>query len=186
MSKFLVQVLHTFPGVPRSLNYITMKIHLNHCKDSSCSFNFSFYHPFITGVLMKALHGGSSNISFLLLVFIEILFRAAKVFFILHFKVQSLLPYLVRWCYVILDNFPSCFTIHKLSRMRYFKPIIFFVGVILVKISPKILPKGMLLIVVSNNNSSFSPILSAREDFISSLISSKQLFSLVAEFHRKF
>ena len=34
--------------------------------------------------------------------------------------------------------------------------------------------------------SKFSPILSAREVFISSLISSKQLFSLVAEFHLKF
>ena len=39
----------------------------------------------------------------------------------------------------------------------------------------------MLLIVVSINDPSFSPILSAREVFISSLISSKQLFSLVAE-----
>ena len=27
-----------------------------------------------------------------------------------------------RWCYVILDNFPPCFMIHKLSRMGYLNP----------------------------------------------------------------
>ena len=34
------------------------------------------------------------------------------------------LPYLWRWYYVILDDFPSCFVSHKLSRMRDFNPSI--------------------------------------------------------------
>ena len=41
----------------QALNYIITKIHLNHCKDSPCVFNFSFFlSSFITGVL----HGGST------------------------------------------------------------------------------------------------------------------------------
>ena len=43
----------------------------------------------------------------------------------LAFRSSILLSCLLRWCYVILDNFPSCFMIHKLSGMTYFKPIIF-------------------------------------------------------------
>ena len=50
---------------------------------------------------------------------------------------QFFLPYLLRWCYVILDNLSSCFMIHMLLRMRYFKSINLFVGVILGYISPK-------------------------------------------------
>ena len=73
---------------------------------------------------MEVLHDGSSRIYFLLEVFIEILFKGAQTFFILHPEVQFFLPYLLRWCYVILDNFPSCFMIHKLSRMRYLNPSI--------------------------------------------------------------
>ena len=62
---------------------------------------------------------------------------------ILHLasKVQFVLPYHLRWCYVILDNLSLCFMIHMLSRMRYFKPITFFLGVILGYISPKAFPK---------------------------------------------
>ena len=43
---------------------------------------------------------------------------------ILHLasEVQFFLPYLLRWCYVILDNFPSCFMIHKFSRLTYLNP----------------------------------------------------------------
>ena len=70
-------------------------------------------------------------------MFIEILFRGVQAFFILHSKVQFFLPYLLRWCYIILDNFHSCFVIHMLSRMRYFKSINLFFGVILGYISPK-------------------------------------------------
>ena len=32
---------------------------------------------------------------------------------------------ILRWWYVILDNFFSCFMIHKLSRMRYLNPSYF-------------------------------------------------------------
>ena len=43
---------------------------------------------------------------------------------ILHLasEVQFFLPYLFRWCYIILDNFHSCFMIHMLSGMRYLNP----------------------------------------------------------------
>ena len=84
---------------------------------------------------------------------------------ILHLAFQSaiFLPYLLKWCYIILDNFHSCFSIHMLSRMRYCKPIIFFLGVILVKVSPKILPEGMLLIVVLINDPSSPMILLVKE-----------------------
>ena len=60
-----------------------------------------------------------------------------------------------------------------------------FVGVILCHISPKAFPKECCY-YGAYQWSKFSPILSAREVFISSFISSKQLFSLVAEFHLKF
>ena len=90
---------------------------------------------------MKVLHGGSSRIQFLLEVFIEILFRGAQVFFILHFKVQFVQPYHSRWYYVILDNLSSGLKIHRLLRMRYFKSINLFIGVILGYISPKVFPK---------------------------------------------
>ena len=73
--------------------------------------------------------------------FIDILFRGAQAFFILRSEVQFVLSYLLRWCYVIFDNFPSCFMIHKLSRMRYFKSINLVIGVILVYISPKAFPR---------------------------------------------
>ena len=86
-------------------------------------------------------------------MFIEILFKGAQAFFILHSEVQFFLPYLLRWCYVILDNFHSCFMFRKLSWMRYVNPsfsfrsgdplqsINHFVGVILCHISPKAFPK---------------------------------------------
>ena len=32
-----------FSGVPSFLGYIVAKLHLNHCKDSPCVFNFSFF-----------------------------------------------------------------------------------------------------------------------------------------------
>ena len=53
MSKFSVQVLHTFPGVPRSVNYIITKIHLIIARLQSYSLHPSlpFDHSFITRVL---------------------------------------------------------------------------------------------------------------------------------------
>ena len=57
----------------------------------------------------------------------------------LHIVIRSafFLSYYWRWYYAILDNLSSCFMIHMLSRMRYFKSIIFFIGIILGYISPK-------------------------------------------------
>ena len=103
---------------------------------------------------------------------------------ILHLasEVQFFLSHLLRWCYIILDNFYSCFAIHMLSRMRYFKSINLFVGVILCHISPKAFPKEYCY-CGAYQWSKFSPILSAKAVFISSLISSKQLFWLVAGCH---
>ena len=34
-------------------------------------------------------------------------------------KCNSFISHLLRWCYVIVDNFPSCFMIHKFSRVTY-------------------------------------------------------------------
>ena len=103
---------------------------------------------------------------------------------ILHLAFQSAFPSTLssRWRYIILDNFHSCFAIHMLSRMRYFKSSNLFVGVILCHISPKTFPKECCY-SGAYQWSKFSPILPAREVFISSLISSKQLFPLVAGCH---
>ena len=79
----------------------------------------------LTEFFMKVLHDGSSRFKFLLEVFINILFRGAQAFFILQSGVQFLLSYLLRWCYVILDNFPSCFMDHNFSKSDIFKSIIF-------------------------------------------------------------
>ena len=38
-------------------------------------------------------------------MFIEILFRGVLAFFILHSEVKFFISYLLRWCYVTLDNF---------------------------------------------------------------------------------
>ena len=110
------------------------------------------------------------------------LFWGVQTFFILHFEVKFFLRYLLRWCYVILDNFHSRFAIHMLSRMRYFKSINLFVGVILGYISPKAFPKQCCY-CGAYQWSKFSPILSAKAVFISSLILSKHLFALVAGCH---
>ena len=103
----------------------------------------SFYHPLITGVL----HGGSTwwfiKDSFHSSIVLQVLLselRSAKLYSkikmvpntcfvlrsssIIHLasEVQFFLPYLLRRCYVILDNFPSCFMIHKFSRLTYLNP----------------------------------------------------------------
>ena len=116
----------------------------NHCKDSPYVFDFSFLsigHSFITGVL----HGGSTW------WFIKDLIPSRSVHWdsfqrsssILHLAIQSafFLSYYWRWYYAILDNLSSCFMIHMLSRMRYFKSINLFNWVILGYIPPKSFPK---------------------------------------------
>ena len=79
-------------------------------------------------------------------------------------------------------QFPSCFMIHMLSRMRYFKSINLFVGVILCHISPKAFPKECCYLWCLSMIQVFSYPL-GEAIFISSLISSKQLFPLVAGCH---
>ena len=103
---------------------------------------------------MEVLQGGSSRIKFFLEVFIEILLKRAKAFFILLFGVHFYLPYLWRWYYAILDNLSSCFMIHRLLRMGYFKSINLFVGVILGYISPKAFPKDFAIYGAYNDPSS--------------------------------
>ena len=104
---------------------------------------FLFIILLLPEFVMEALHGGSSRILFILQLFFKIfsrsydppsytlkqtwcsthvLFWGVQVFFILHFEVQFVLPYHLRWCYVILDNFPSCFVFHKLSRWGILNP----------------------------------------------------------------
>ena len=111
------------------------------------STSLSFYHPFFTGVL----HGGSTwwfvkdsfHSSIVLQGFSRsydppsyskklnmvlntcFVLRSSS---ILHLAFQSaILPTLsFEAVLFILDNFPSCFMIHKFSRMRYFKTVIFF------------------------------------------------------------
>ena len=140
---FLVSNAHLFfPGVPSS-NY--------HSKDLSKSLQgFTLYFQLLflfvwsffcyRSFFMEAIHDGSSRILFLLEVFIEILFKELKHSSSRIPKCISFLPYHWRWYYVILDNFPSCFVFHKLSRMRYFKLINLFVGIILGYVSPKAFP----------------------------------------------
>ena len=123
--------------------YLVVKLHPNIARPQSYFFilHFLLIILLLLEFFMEALHDGSSRIWFLLEVFIDILFRGAQVFFILQSGVLFFLPYHRRWYYVILDNLSSCFMIHMLLRMRYFKSINLFVGVILCHISPKAFPK---------------------------------------------
>ncbi len=91
-------------------------------------------------------------------MFIEIVFRWAQVFLFLYSEVKFFLPYHLRWYFVILDNLSSCFMIHMLLRMRYFKPINLFIEVILGYISPKAFPKDFAIfyMMVHQGFNSFS------------------------------
>ena len=116
---------------------------LNHYKVSPCVSNFSLFSLFFlfTGVLHEGYTWWFIKVLILLEVFIKILFRGAQAFFILQSGVQFFLPYHWRWYYVILDNLSSCFMIHMLLRMRYFKSTNLVIGVTLGYISPKAFPK---------------------------------------------
>ena len=141
-------------GVPSSLNYLVAKLHLNHCKAHLVfTTSLPFYHPFIIGVL----HGGltwwfikdsfHSSIVFqdfsqsydppsytqklnMVLNTCFVLRRSS----ILHLALQSAILSTLSFQVVLCHSwqFPSCFMIHILSRMRYFKSINLFFGVILV------------------------------------------------------
>ena len=138
MSKFSVQVLHTFPEVPRSLNYITMKIHLNHCKDSPYILNFSFvwsafcYRSSSWRLYMMVHQGFNSFSKCSLRFFLEELKHSPSCnpecnsfFCIIE---GGIMPFLIIWVHV--------FTIHMLLRMGYFKSINLVIGIILGYISP--------------------------------------------------
>ena len=134
---------------------------------SSQGFTLCFQLLFLSIILllpeffMEAQHGGSSRILFILQLYFKISLEAKIRQAILlnkhgvqhmscfeEFKYSSsCIPkcnsfYLIlRWCYVLLDNFHSCSMIHLLLRMRYFKSINLVVGAILGYISPKVFPK---------------------------------------------
>ena len=140
------EMLHlSFPEFQDFPHYLIAKIHLNHYKDSPCVFNFSFL-PFDHSFVYR-----SSSWRFYMMVHQEFnsfskrplrfFSKELKFFFILHSDVQFLLSHILRWYYVILDNLSSCFMIHKLSRMRYFKSINLVIGVSWVKFSLKAFPK---------------------------------------------
>ena len=139
--KFLISIVSSslFPGVPTFFNYISMEIHLNHCKASTLFFSSSistdhfFYY--------RSSHEGSTRWYIKDLIPSRSVHRDSflRSSSFLHILIRSafFLPYYWRWYYAILDNLSSCFMIHMLSRMRYFKSIIFFIGIILGYISPK-------------------------------------------------
>ena len=145
--KFLISIVSSslFPGVPTSFNYITMEIHLNHCKDSPCVSNFSFLsfdHSFVyrssLGRLYMMVHQRNNSFSKCSLRFFskELKFSSSRnpecnsFFRIIEGGIMS---FLIIWVHV--------FMIHMLSRMRYFKSINLIIGVILGYISPKAFPK---------------------------------------------
>ena len=148
---------------------------------SSFQLSFSFDHSFITGVL----HGGSTWWFTKDLIpsrsAHQDFFRGAQVFFILHSKVQFFLSYLFRWCYVILDNFPSWFMIRKLLRMRYLNPSFSSLDLswVIFHLKPSLRNVAIVVIIY---DPSFLLFHQRKKFFISSPIWSKQLFPLVAEF----
>ena len=141
-SKFLISFVHLSFRSSKFSRLYHFKASSYHCKASPCVFNFSF---FLSSFFTRVLHGVSSWWFIKDLIHsrsvLKILVGRAQIFFFLHSKVQFVLPYHLRWCYVILDNLSSRFMIHMLSRMRYFKSTNLFVGFILCHVSPKAFPK---------------------------------------------
>ena len=144
---------------------------------------------------MEVLHDGSSRIYFLLEAFINILFRGAQVFFFVQSGVQFLLPYLFRWCYVILT---ISFVLHdsQVVRNEIVKPINFFEyelfsihqylrRSILVYISPIAFPKDCCYYGAYNWPKFFYPPGGISFSFPCGYQSNLS-FPLVAEFHLNF
>ena len=120
------EMLHLFfSGVPSFPHYLVGKLHLNHRKASPCVFNFSFflssfhYRSSSWRLYMVVRQGFFSffNISLEVMICRAILkikhgvqhmfcFEAFK-YSSSYIQVQFFLPYLLKWCYVILDNFSS-------------------------------------------------------------------------------
>ena len=144
--KFLISIVSSslFPGVPSARNYITMEIHLNHCKASTLFFSssISIDHFFY----FRSSHESSTW------WFIKDLYSFSKYssrFFPKKLKLSSycnpecisvyriigggIMSFLIIWVHV--------FMIHMLSRLGYFKSINLVIGAILGYISPKAFPK---------------------------------------------
>ena len=154
--------------------HLVAKLHLNHRKASPCVFNFSFflssfyYRSSSWRLYMVGRQGffsffncSSRFLSKLrsakLYSKINMMFNTCLVLrslSILQFATEAQFFHISSFEVVLCHSwqFPSCFMIHMLSRMRYFKsiifssfkrsfrPINFFVGVILSQISPKAFP----------------------------------------------
>ena len=107
------------------------------------------------------------------------------------------LPYLWRWYYVLLDNSPSLLRDSQVFKSDIFKSIFFSLfkrsfqpSISSLELSwyrfhlkPSLRNVAILVLI---NDPSYLFFILVEQAFISSLISSKQLFSLVAEFHLKF
>ena len=135
-------------GVPSFLGYIVAKLHLNHRKASPCVFNFpfflsSFYYRSSSWRLYMIVRQG---ILFILQLFfkisLEVKIRQALLkkinmvlntcfvlrrSSILHLAFRSAILSTLSFVVVLCHSwqFPSCFMIHKLSRMRYLNPSYF-------------------------------------------------------------
>ena len=154
------EMFHLFvSGVPSFLGYIVAKLHLNHRKASPCVFNFSFllssfYYRSSSWRLYMVVRQGFLSFficssRFLLKLWsaklyskINMLLNACFVLrssSILHLAFWSAIISILSFEVVLCHSwqFISCFMIHMLSRMRYFKSINLFVGIILGYISPK-------------------------------------------------
>ena len=117
----------------------------NHCKVSPCVFNFSFlfvWSPFCyrssSWRFNMMVHQRNNSFSKCSLRFFS---KELKLSSSCNPECNFFLPYRWRWFYVILNNLSSCFMIHMLLRMSYFKAINLVIGIILGYISPKTVPK---------------------------------------------
>ena len=109
-----------FSGAPSYFNYIISKLHLIHRRPWILFFSSFTSHAFITGVFMVvhhvlihpwSLHQDSCWSSSIFIM----LSNCNPFYLIFSDGVMSFL------------TIPSCFMIHKFSRMRYFNPSFFFV-----------------------------------------------------------
>ena len=120
-------VVHLSSGVLSFPHYLVAKLHLNHRKASPCVFNFSFflssfYYRSSSWRLYMVVHQGFLSFFNCSSRFLSKLWPAklySKINMVLNtclvlrsssilhlaFWGAILLPYLLRWCYVTLDNF---------------------------------------------------------------------------------
>ena len=150
MSHSRFEMLHLFfSGVPSFLGYIVAKLHLNHCKDSPCVFNFSFflssfYYRSSPWRLYMMVHQGFNSFS-----------KCSSRFFSEEFKHSSscipkcnspTLSFEMVLCHPwqFLLMFHDSHILNpsfSISSWDPLQPINLFIGVILGYISPKAFPK---------------------------------------------